>query len=214
MDRIDKLRFGISTILRILLFIASLIALYKKDWTPFALALFTLFLTFLPYIIKRRYKIEFPSEFEIAIIVFVYASIYLGDTQLFYYKFWWWDALLHGLSGIIIGALGFMLVFILNQEYKVKLSPTFVAFFSFSFAIAIGTVWEIFEFSMDSFFGLNMQKSGLVDTMWDLIFDVVGALIASILGYLYMKKHVNIFKGLHQKFINKNPRLFKKKRFY
>jgi hypothetical protein len=43
------------------------------------------------------------------------------------------------------------------------------------FAVAVGAVWEIFDFSMDEPFGTDMQKamfgdpSGLTDTMWDLI---------------------------------------------
>ena len=46
---------------------------------------------------------------------------------------------------------------------------------------------------MDSFFGLNMQKSGLTDTMWDLIITAVGACVASVPGYLYLRFRI---KGL------------------
>jgi hypothetical protein len=40
---------------------------------------------------------------------------------------------------------------------------------------------------MDQLFGFNMQKSGLIDTMWDLIMTFAGALIVSILGHFYLK---------------------------
>ena len=40
---------------------------------------------------------------------------------------------------------------------------------------------------MDQIFGLNMQKSGLVDTMWDLIVDTIGAAVIAILGYGYLR---------------------------
>ena len=97
--------------------------------------------------------------------------------------------MLHTLSGAIIGAIGFSLVYMLNEKDRVamKLSPVFVAIFSFGFALSIGTLWEIFEFLMDSLFGFDMQKSGLIDTMWDLIVDALGALVISVLGYLYLK---------------------------
>ncbi len=46
---------------------------------------------------------------------------------------------------------------------------------AFSFAVSIGTLWEVFEFGMDILFGLSMQKSGVIDTMDDLIVDAIGA---------------------------------------
>jgi uncharacterized membrane protein YjdF len=61
------------------------------------------------------------------------------------------------------------------------MNPGFVALFAFVFAIALGTLWEIFEFAMDQIFGLEMQKpmfgdpSGLTDTMWDMIVNAIGA---------------------------------------
>lgn len=67
---------------------------------------------------------------------------------------------------------------------------------------------------MDWGFGLNMQKSGLVDTMWDLIVDGVGALVISLLGWGYLKT-TGTDSFLEQwilRFIEGNPRLFKESR--
>ena len=87
-----------------------------------------------------------------------------------------------------------------------------ITLFAFSFAVAIGSMWEIFEFSMDSVFGLNMQKSGLVDTMWDIIVNAAGALLASVSGYFYIKKgEIFIFDRIMKHFKEDNPKLFKKK---
>ena len=58
---------------------------------------------------------------------------------------------------------------------------------AFAIAVTVGAMWEIFEFLMDLWFGLNMQKSGLTDTMGDLIVDVIGAGIASWIGYAYLR---------------------------
>ena len=82
----------------------------------------------------------------------------------------------------------------------------------------MGTVWEIFEYSMDTVFGATMQKpmlndpSGLTDTMWDLIVDAVGALVMSILGYGYIKASRNssfLLRYIHS-FISLNPQFFRK----
>jgi len=211
MDGVDKIKFGFSTVLRVLLAIAATISLYNKDWINLLLALIALFLTILPALIEKRFKVDYPSEFEILILIFIYLSVYLGEIRYFYYKFWWWDIFLHGISGIIIGVIGFSLIYLLNKErtLSIELSHLFIAIFSFSFAIAIGTIWEIFEFFIDSFLGLNMQKSGLIDTMWDLIVDTLGALLASISGYLYLKGNLKIFERIEKGFIEKNPRFNK-----
>ena len=161
----------------------------------------------------REAYLEQHEEFEVSAILFVFASFLLGDIHGYYERFWWWDLLLHGSSGVLLGLAGFLLIYILNSEEKVhvNLKPFFVILFSFTFAIAIGAAWEIFEFAMDSFFGLNMQKSGLVDTMWDLIVDTGGALISSIGAYFYIKRGTPLVDTVVKRFINENPKIFLKK---
>ena len=100
----------------------------------------------------------------------------------------------------MIGFIGFSLIDILNKDNeKVTLSPFFVAFFAFCFAITVGVVWEFYEFTSDGLLGTNMQKyklkdgtelvgkEALQDTMEDLIVDAVGAFSASTIGYISLK---------------------------
>ncbi|MFC1722795.1 hypothetical protein ACFL0V_01520 [Nanoarchaeota archaeon] len=212
MDNIDKLNFWLTNTIRALLLIAAFLGAWKHNWINFSLALFTLFLTFLPSIIHHKFKVNYPSEIQILILFLIYTGIYLGEAHHLYNAIWWWDVMLHALSAIIIGAIGFSLVYILNHEKKITLSPLFVAIFAASFAIAIGAIWEIFEFSVDHFFGWNMQKSGLIDTMWDLIVDSAGAVFFAILGYLYLKGNIQWVKRLEDKFIKNNPHIFSEKK--
>ncbi len=156
---------------------------------------------FLPSMLERRWRIDIPSFMHIVFVVFLYAAIYLGEVRSFYYKVPHWDTVLHTFSGAMIGALGFSVVKLLNDSEKVKitLSPVFVAIFAFSFALAIGALWEIYEFSFDKLLGLNMQKfayedgapmvgrMALADTMKDLIVDALGALATSIMGFISLK---------------------------
>jgi uncharacterized membrane protein YjdF len=159
-----------------------------------------------------------PPEFELLAVAFVFAALFLGEVRGYYVRFWWWDIALHTASGFLLGIIGFLLVHILNEVEKidVHLKAGFVAFFAFLFAVGIGAIWEIFEFSMDKLFGFDMQKemfgdpSGLTDTMWDLIVDTLGALVISILGYGYLKTARNesfLVRWIHA-FIQHNPRLF------
>jgi len=208
MDRASKAKLGIYILFRSLVVAAGTIAIFRSDWTNFTLSVVTLFLTFLPAIAKREFHVYYPGEFEIVVLLFIFASMYLGEIHSFYARIWWWDIMLHALSGVIIAAIGFSLVDILNGEEKlaVELSPAFVAVFSFGFALSLGALWEIYEFLMDSLFGLNMQKSGLIDTMWDLIVDALGALLVSVLGYLYLKGDIKLFEMLERKIIERDPK--------
>ena len=217
MVKISRIKFWFSWIFRILLVIALGLAIYKFQWLNVMLALSGLFLTFIPSIIAKSFKIHYPNEFELVFLLFVFLSIFLGEIYAFYVMFWWWDVFLHTLSGIIIADFAFSLVYILNQEKKVMMSPSFVALFSFNFAVAMGAIWEIFEFSLDYFFGFTTQGIGIFDTMADLIVDSLGALFISILGFIYLRKQKKLFDRWDKDLIELNKDYFRKsfrKRFY
>jgi hypothetical protein len=77
--------------------------------------------------------------------------------------------------------------------------------------MTVGAIWEVFEFTMDLFFGLNMQKSGLDDTMGDLIINAVGGLIASLTGYFYLVRNsAGLLGRALGQFIQMNQRLYQK----
>ena len=71
--------------------------------------------------------------------------------------------------------------------------PGWIATITFAIAVSLGTIWEVFEFLMDWYFGFNMQKSGLVDTMTDLMINAVGAAIAAAIGYFYVYNEDSLF---------------------
>jgi len=209
-SRIYKVQKYINLFIRTVLIIASVLSVVFAKWSVLFISLLTFILTFLPLFFKKRYKITIPVEFQILIVLFVYAAIFLGEVRGFYARFWWWDVVLHTGSAIGFGIVGFMILFVLYKGGKLKANPFWIAVFSFTFAMAIGGLWEIFEFGMDQIFGLNMQKSGIVDTMWDLIVDGLGGLFAATLGYFYLKGESKFsFDKIMKTFVKKNPQLFK-----
>ncbi len=192
-------------------------ALYEGQWLNAFMIACIMLLMFLPTTLGRRFRVEIPPEFELMAIVFVYAALFLGEVRGYYTRFWWWDIALHTLSGLLLGIFGFLLIYVLNADERIDLHmrPRFVALFAFVFAVAMGALWEIFEFAMDRLLGTNMQKpmlgdpSGLTDTMWDLIVDTLGAAVVSLTALWYMRRQVPSFIHLWiQKFITANPRLF------
>ncbi len=115
-----------------------------------------------------------------------------------------------------VSFLSFMVVFIfyLFEGDKYAAPPWATAFFGWCFAVAIGTMWEIFEFAMDQTFGMNMQKSGLMDTMTDLIVDVIGGAVGAFSGFLYLKglERGGLLAFLIADFVEKNRRLFQRRK--
>ena len=161
-----------------------------------------LIVMFLPSFVNRRLALHVPHGMQIAYFVFLYFAIYLGEVRNFYYRFAYWDVVMHFFSGAMLGAVGFLLVRLLSdaEHTRVQLSPRAVAFFAFCFALACGAVWEIYEFTIDGLFGTNMQKfltdtgealvgrEALADTMEDLITDAVAALAVTLIGYLALRR--------------------------
>jgi len=65
---------------------------------------------------------------------------------------------------------------------------------------------------MDWFFGFNMQKSGLIDTMTDLLVNIAGAVLAALIGYTYVKGGDSLIADrIIRHFVKKNPRFFANK---
>lgn len=192
-------------------------ALTKMQWLNAFLISVILTIIIAPVFLRRKIPFQIPIEFHIFIIVFIFLTLFLGEVRSFYERIWWWDIMLHMTSGLLLGVMGFLLVYALNEHDRIDvyLRPKFVALFAFLFAVSIGSLWELFEFFMDETFSMNMQKpmlndpSGLTDTMWDLLMDVVGALIISSMGWWYLNHGSSAFiERWTVKFINKKPHLF------
>jgi len=211
LDVVDKIYVITSLLLWITLVVAFVILLHRKDWFSFFLVILTAVLMLSPKIFERRYKIDIPTEFEIVIVLFMYASVFLGGVRGYYTYYWWWDGFLHTGSGVALGFIGFAIMYVLYKSDKIEARPGTIAFLAFCFALAMGALWEIFEFGLDQIFGTQMQETGLIDTMWDLIVDSVGALFASFIGYLYLRKgSPAIFDRVVRKFIRQNRALFRR----
>lgn len=165
----------------------TIFALATQRWTVVFVSVSALVLTILPALFVARFRIRLPMSFLAAISLFVFCTLFLGEVYDFYERYWWWDILLHGGSAMAFGLIGFLFVFYLFEGDRYAAPPIAVAFTAFCCAVTIGALWEIFEFGMDQVFGLNMQKSGLVDTMGDLIVDTIGASVGALAGFLFLK---------------------------
>ncbi len=193
------------------LLIASLVALVLGRWSLAFVSFATLVLSLLPPLLAARWSLTLPLPFLLFTTLFFFASIVLGEALDFYNRLWWGDLALHGFSAVGFCLNGFLFVFLLFMGDSFAAPPSALAFISFCLAMTVGACWEVFEYTVDSLFGMNMQKSGLDDTIGDLIVNAIGGLIASLTGYFYLVHNSAglLGRGLAQ-FIDVNQRLYEK----
>ncbi len=224
--------FKMYLVLRLLVILSAISAFVQGRYEYVFICILCWILFLVPSFLERKLKIELPSTLEKIILLFAYAAEIMGELQAFYTRVPWWDTMLHTLNGFLCAAIGFALVDILNtkQDKDFHLSPFYLAVVAFCFSMTVGVMWEFFEFGMDVFFQLDMQKDtiltgissvmldptggqtpviisgitdmsingeslglggyldiGLYDTMKDLLVNLIGAVVFSVIGYFYVK---------------------------
>lgn len=202
----EKIQITLTLLMQLAFIVSFVYALYEGLWTVAFVSILAMISIWFPITFIKRRRIHIPVRFEFLLTLFVYASLFLGEIQGFYTKFWWWDIVLHTGSGMALGFIGFLIIYSLYKHGPLESNPGLLALFSFAFALSLGALWEVFEFSIDYFFDLGMQIS-LVDTMWDLIVDAAGAFITAISGYFYVKynkRGAGIFRYYLIKYLEKN----------
>ncbi len=193
------------------LLVGAILAGIAGRWQTAFVALATIAVSLVPLLVVPRFGIRLPRGMIAASTFFIFATLFLGEVFDFYGRYWWWDIALHGISALGFGIIGFLFVFILFKGDRYAAPAWALGLIAFCVAVTIGVLWEIFEFAMDQILDLNMQKSGLLDTMGDLIVDVTGAAIGGLAGFFYLKgQSVGGLSGLIDEFIHLNRDWFKR----
>ena len=183
--------------------------LFTQNWEMAFLAGVVFTLTLMPYFLESWANLRLPKSFIASVTLFIVGTIFLGEVGNFYERFWWWDIVMHTGSAVGFAMIGTVIMLIFVRGERLKAPALLLAAMAFAFAVSIGSIWEIFEYGMDQLFGLNMQKSGLHDTMSDLIVDSIGALIGAGAGYWYLKRGGTGWLPLTiDKFVRSNPHVF------
>ena len=233
-----KRNITLLVVLQGLVVLTTLAQLYHKNYYNVFLCVLTLALFNIPKFVGKKFNVELPSVLESIILLFIFAAEILGEIQNFYTIIPHWDTMLHVLNGFLMAAIGFAMIDVFNNDprFHFNVSPYFVAFVAFCFSMTVGVIWEFFEFAVDLFLKLDMQKDsiitscasvllnptglneplkfadisktiitymengmlkefsvqgyldiGLMDTMKDLIVNLIGATVFSVIGFFYIK---------------------------
>jgi len=195
------------------LVVSLITAVVNGRWSMAFVSAGALAASILPAMVAERFALRVPVSYVSILVVFTFSTLFLGEVMDFYERFWWWDLLMHGGSAVALGMIGFLFVFYLFEGDRYAAPPWALSTIAVCFAVTVGVLWEIFEFAMDQTFGLNMQKSGLMDTMTDLIVNLVGAIAGAATGFVYLKKREpdGATRVIHE-FVRLNRSLFRKHR--
>jgi hypothetical protein len=208
-----SLAMRLTLLIQAALVVGLALFVWQRDWENVFLTALVIGLTLLP-VLARRHRIIIPPDFQLVSALFVFLSLFLGSAVDLYYKYWWWDMVLHAGSGFLFGVVGFLAIFLLNQTDRIpqEMRPAFVCLFAATFAVTAGVLWEVFEYAMDLIApSLNMQtgETGVHDTMHDLIVDTLGAVIVAAMGWAYMKSgRYSFIADAVRGFVRRNPHLF------
>lgn len=157
----------VYVVLRIMVIATMITQILRGNFENVFMCILTLILFLIPIFIDRKLHIKLPNTLEVMILLFIFSAEILGEVRNFYGTFKHWDTILHTINGFLCAAIGFSLIDILNRSNKfhTKMSPAFVALVAFCFSMTIGVLWEFFEFGMDCFFYMDMQKDRIVSTI-------------------------------------------------
>ena len=158
-------------------------------------------LTFFPYMLailgltillimgrKGIYIFPIPIVLAISSVLMMHdIGIYFGLYDTFID---WWDKVAHYVAAVIVAYVAFFfLVYLERYGRTIRLTPAFIVLFTMAFTCTFGVGWEIYELMSDEILGSTMQYMSFIDTMQDMISDILGALTISAVGLWWLKRH-------------------------
>ncbi|MBC5684828.1 hypothetical protein [Ruminococcus hominis] len=172
-----KNRTKIQMVLTLIVVFSVIRQFFLGNYHNMFLGILTLILFMVPQFLDKKLSVTIPVGLETVILIFIFSAEILGEINAFYVKIPIWDSILHTTNGFLMAAIGFALIDLFNrsEKFSIKMSPYFVAFFAFCFSMTVGVLWEFFEFSMDQFFGLDMQKDWIVTVINSVKLNPTGA---------------------------------------
>jgi hypothetical protein len=195
-----RIQASLSTIVKIILVLSIFYATYYHLWHILFANLILLFLMFAPFILRQRYKVHIPREFEFIFLLFVVISFFLGEIR---------GIVIQTFFGILVGFMGFTIMLILFSNSKFKTNYSLIILFSFSFSLTFGLVAEMLKYYFKIILNYNISLADYNFAMVNLTMVALGSFISSILGYVYMKGYkIQIVQYFVGKFKKRNPNLF------
>ena len=153
--------------------------------------------TQLPPVLERDYEVPMDPALTLWITsaVFLHALGVIGlpgAGENLYRSVPWWDHMTHSFSASVVAAVGYATARSFDlHDRDVVLPPKFMFVFILMFVLAFGVFWEVIEFTLGEIARLAggesiLAQHGIEDTMKDLIFNTIGAIIVATWGTAHL----------------------------
>jgi hypothetical protein len=139
-----------------------------------------------------------PLEIKLVFFIFVFLQFVVGEARDFYSEVPYYDKFVHTMGGVMIGFIGFLIVYTAHVYGKLKASLPVMALLIILVTVGFGGLWEIVEYLSDTIlypripgwhhFQGSLTEDPLTDTMNDLIVDTIGATIGALYGVWLIKR--------------------------
>ena len=151
--------------------------------------------TFLPALLRRDFSLHLSPGVTlwVALAVLLHTIGMAGP----YRTVWWYDNLTHGISAALVAGVGYATVSALDEHRSdLDLPGPFLAVFILLLTLAFGVLWEVLEFAArEAAYALDLDpvlvQYGISDTMLDLVFDAVGAVLVAAFGSRHLRRDVS-----------------------
>lgn len=175
-----------SRLLQVVVVATLVVGLLTRNLSVVVNATLALTLTFVPAILRRDYRIELDAGVTLWITLALCLHT-LGMLGI-YAGVWWYDHVTHTLSATIVAAAGYVVARAADEASEaIYLPPRFMFVFVLLFTLGLGVIWEVLEFFARlgaELLGLDpvLVQYGLEDTLLDLLFDTLGAVLVAAFG--------------------------------
>ncbi|MFA9427206.1 hypothetical protein [Natronorubrum sp. A-ect3] len=149
-----------------------------------------LLITFSPALLEKNYNIPLDPWLGLWITLAVFLHT-MGSAGL-YARIGWWDHLTHAMSASLVAGIGYTAVRAVDlHSDEIHIPDRFAFVFILIVVMAFGVVWELFEFGLDiaaDATGITMPlaQHGLDDTVRDMMFNTVGAILVATFGQVHL----------------------------
>jgi hypothetical protein len=184
--------FYLTYIMQALIILTAVYSFHIGYYAGTFFGLVAVGLSLIPTLVHRKVHIVVPWEvtFLIALTLFLHIA---GYSYYWYVDFYpYYDKFTRLIASMTVALLGFLAVLIIMRiSNGLQFKRWHIFFFIVIFTLALGVIWEIWEFALDSLAGAyptNPLQLSNADTMLDLIADLGGGIVIAVLGTFYLKR--------------------------
>jgi hypothetical protein len=172
--------------MQLVIAVILVVGLWERSIAVVVNAVLALAITFLPALLRRDWDVHLDTGLTLwlTLAVLLHTVGMLG----FYVTVAWWDHVTHTLSATVVASVGYATARAVDEYTDaIYLPPRFLFVYILLFTMAFGVLWEVLEYSarfVTDFVGVEavLIQFSVEDTIVDLMFDFVGAVLVALFG--------------------------------